>query len=157
VGETSGNGHTNETVTVRSVRAPSSGDAAIRKERFGSFFPRAFAFALSLTGDESFSKDVVAEAFGRIFAATTDLTEEEFAVELFTLTRELSRSISPNRIDAYGLTAPEQELLAFVFDARLSHEEIRRLTGTTEHGLTSGLLEALRKLQSATSRATAPA
>jgi DNA-directed RNA polymerase specialized sigma24 family protein len=155
VGETSGNGHTNETVTVRS--AHSSGDAAIRKERFGSYYPRAFAFALSLTGDESCSKDVVAEAFGRIFASVTDLTEEEFAVELFTLTRELSRSSSTDRIDAHGLTAPEQELLAFVFDARLSHEEIRRLTGTTEHGLSSGLLEALRKLQSATSRATAPA
>lgn len=116
--------------------------------RFGTYFPRVFACAYSLTGDEGAAKDIVSEAFSHVLAHSKDVSEEEFVVELFSAARDLARASSAGGSTIGNLTGREKELLAFVFDARLTHEQIRRLTRTTERALSATLLRALRKLQS---------
>jgi len=122
----------------------------IQRARFGAFFPRVFACAHSLTGDETTAREVVIEAFSRAFASPGDLTDDEFALLLFATTRDLSRPAQTSARANDRLNSRERELLALVFDARLSREEIRRLMDTTEQALSSILLQALRKLQTGT-------
>jgi len=90
----------------------------------------------------------VSEAFSRVLAHSKDLSEEEFVVELFSIARDLARASGAAASTSGSLTGRERELLAFMFDARLTHEEIRRLMRTTERALSAALLRALRKLQS---------
>jgi len=119
----------------------------LQRARFGAFFPRVFACAHSLTGDETTAREVVIEAFSRAFASPGDLTDDEFALLLFTTTRDRSRAAQTSPSTNDRLNSRERELLALVFDARLSREQIRRLMDTTEQALSSILLRALRKLQ----------
>jgi DNA-directed RNA polymerase specialized sigma24 family protein len=119
----------------------------LQRARFGAFFPRVFACAHSLTGDETTAREVVIEAFSRTFAGPGDLTDDEFAILLFATTRDLCRAAQPSASVNDRLNSRERELLALVFDARLSRENIRRLMDTTEQALSSILLRALRKLQ----------
>jgi len=119
----------------------------LQRARFGAFFPRVFACAHSLTGDETTAREVVIEAFSRAFASPGDLTDDEFALLLFTTTRDRSRAAQTSPSTNDRLNSRERELLALVFDARLSREEIRRLMDTTEQAVSSILLRALRKLQ----------
>jgi DNA-directed RNA polymerase specialized sigma24 family protein len=119
----------------------------LQRVRFGAFFPRVFACAHSLTGDETTAREVVIEAFSRTFASPGDLTDDEFAIQLFATTRDLCRDAQTSASVNDRLNSRERELLALVFDARLSREEIRRLMDTTEQALSSILLRALRKLQ----------
>ena len=119
----------------------------LQRARFGAFFPRVFACAHSLTGDETTAREVVIEAFSRAFASPGDLTDDEFALLLFTTTRDRSRAAQTSPSTNDRLNSRERELLALVFDARLSREQIRRLMDTTEQAVSSILLRALRKLQ----------
>lgn len=142
---------TNHASAFRAVATDGAAKGAsgnTEKARFGTYFPRVFACAYSLTGDEAAAKDVVSEAFSHVLAHSKDLCEEEFVVELFSTARDLARASSAAGSTNANLTGREQELLAFVFDARLTHEEIRRLMRTTERALSTALLRALRKLQS---------
>lgn len=128
---------------------PASADTpTTQKTRFGAYFPRVFACTLSLTGDEAAAKDIVCEAFSQVLARSTHLSKDEFVVQLFATARDLARSLHATEGRSGSLTGREQELLAFVFDARLTREEIRRLMRTTERALSAALLRALRKLQS---------
>ena len=133
-------------VTKDGAARPDSGSG--EKARFGTYFPRVFACAYSLTGDEAAAKDVVAEAFSHVLAHSKDLSEEEFVVQLFSTARDLARAARAAISTNGNLTGRERELLAFIFDAQLTHEEIRRLMRTTERALSAALLRALRKLQS---------
>ena len=133
---------------VTKVGAAVGPTGSTEKARFGTYYPRVFACAYSLTGHEAAAKDVVSEAFSRVLAHSKDLSEEEFVVELFRTARDLARA-SGAAPTSGSLTGRERELLAFMFDARLTHEEIRRLMRTTERALSAALLRALRKLQSA--------
>jgi hypothetical protein len=119
----------------------------LRSARFGAFFPRVFACAHSLTGDEKTAREIVVEAFSQVFANPAHLSDDEFALLLFSTVRDLCRSNQFTRDVNGSLNSRERELLALVFDARLSRDEIRRLLNTTELGLSSILLSALRKLQ----------
>jgi DNA-directed RNA polymerase specialized sigma24 family protein len=119
----------------------------LRSARFGAFFPRVFACAHSLTGDETAARGIVVEAFSHAFANPANLSDDEFALLLFSTVRDLCRSAQTTQAVNGRLTSRERELLAFVFDARLSRDEIRRLLDTTERALSSILLGALRKLQ----------
>ena len=119
----------------------------LHRVRFGAFFPRAFACAHSLTGDETTAREVVVEAFTRAFAHPGNLNDDEFALLLFATTRDLCRAAQTGPSLNDRLNSRERELLALVFDARLSQDDIRRLMETTEQALSSILLRALRKLQ----------
>ena len=115
--------------------------------RFGAYFPRVFACAHSLTGDEATAREVVIEAFSRTFAHDADLSDDEFVMVLFDTARDLCRTAQPGSGLNGALSTRERELLALVFDARLSMDVIRRLMRTSEQALASALLRALRKLR----------
>jgi DNA-directed RNA polymerase specialized sigma24 family protein len=119
----------------------------LHRARFGAFFPRVFACAHSLTGDETTAREVVVEAFSRAFANPGNMNDDEFALLLFATTRDLCRAAETSPSVNHRLNSRERELLALVFDARLSRDDIRRLMDTTEQALSSILLRALRKLQ----------
>jgi hypothetical protein len=121
-------------------RCPVAG-TELQRARFGAYFPRVFACAHSLTADETAAREASVEAFSLAFAAPDDLGEDDFTLLLFAAVRDLCRG--------------ERELLAFVFDARLSRETIRKLMQTTEQAISSTLLAALRKVQSGMSPAAA--
>jgi len=53
------------------------------------------------------------------------------------------------------LNGTERELLALVFDARLSRAVIRKLLQTTEQAISATLIGALRKVRAGVSPATA--
>ena len=126
----------------------------LQRTRFGAFFPRVFACAHSLTGDETTAREIAVEAFSLAFADPADLSDDDFALVLFATTRDLCRTANPSV--SGRLNSRERELLALVFDARLSRADIRRLMGTTEQALSSILLRALRKLQTGRKPATKP-
>jgi DNA-directed RNA polymerase specialized sigma24 family protein len=130
----------------RAAQLPGSGQD-VQKERFGTYFPRLFAYVYALTGDEAGARNVVSEAFARVLPRSVGPTEDDFVVALFTTARDLTRSSRGPAPTAGSLSDSEQELLAFVFDARLTRDQIRRLTDTTERSLSEELLRALRKLQ----------
>jgi DNA-directed RNA polymerase specialized sigma24 family protein len=127
--------------------AAMSASGNTEKARFGTYFPRVFACAHSLTGDEAAAKNIVSETFGHVLSHSGNLSEEEFVVELFSTARDLARASRGITSNQGNLTDREQELLAFMFDARLTHEEVRRLMRTTERALSATLLRALRKLR----------
>jgi DNA-directed RNA polymerase specialized sigma24 family protein len=126
----------------------------LHRARFGAYFPRVFACAHSLTGDETTAREIVVEAFSRAFASP-NLNDDEFSLLLFAATRDLCRAAQTSAKVSGRLNSRERELLAMVFDARLTRDEIRRLMDTTEQALASTLLQALRKLQSGARPATA--
>src|SRR2546427_8185025 len=99
----------------------------LHRARFGAYFPRVFAFAHSLTADETAAKEAAIEAFSRALGGRTDTSEEEFAVQLFTEVRDRCRRIRPAENSSDELNSRERELLARVFDARLSGKAIRKL------------------------------
>jgi hypothetical protein len=119
----------------------------LRSARFGAFFPRVFACAHSLTGDETTAREIVVEAFSQAFANPKNLSDDEFALLLFSTVRDLCRSAQTPSPANGNLNVRERELLALVFDARLTRDQIRRVLDTTEQALSSALLGALRKLQ----------
>ncbi len=65
---------------------------------------------------------------------------------LFATARDICRSM-PRALGDGDLSNRERELLALVFDARLSRDKIRRLMRTTEEAVSATLLRALRKLR----------
>ena len=127
----------------------------LQRTRFGAYFPRVFAFAHSLTANETVAKEAAVEAFCRAFAQPADVSEEEFAVRLFTGVRDHCRQVRPAGNSSDELNGRERELLALVFDARLDRELIRRLMQTTEQAISTTLLEALRKIRTGVSAAGA--
>ena len=129
-----------------SGRIPSVARSDLQRARFGAYFPRVFACAHSLTGDETAAREAVIEAFSRAFAHPADLNDREFVNLLFATARDLCRSASPSQSDG-DLSGRELELLALLFDARLTREEVSRLMRTSEQALSSALLGALRKIR----------
>jgi DNA-directed RNA polymerase specialized sigma24 family protein len=130
----------------RAAQVPGSSSDG-QKDRFGTYFPRLFACVYSLIGDEAVAKDVVSEAFSRVLPGSMDAIEDEFVIELFTTARDLTHSSLKSEPATGSLSDRERELLAFVFDARLTRHQIRRLTDATESSVSAALLRALRKLQ----------
>jgi len=118
----------------------------LQRSRFGTHFPRVFACAYSLTENEAAAKEIVAKAFSRAFVHPADLEDDEFVMLLFATVRDMCRSMPRAQGDG-DLSSRERELLALVFDARLSRDKIRRLMRTTEEAVSATLLGALRKLR----------
>jgi hypothetical protein len=128
----------------------------LQRARFGAYFPRAFACAHSLTADETAAREAAVEAFSRAFTGPDDLGEDDFIVLLFAAVRDLCRETRTFPVSSF-LDRGECEVLAFVFDARLSRETIRKLMQATEQAISSTLLAALRKVQAGMSPAGADA
>jgi DNA-directed RNA polymerase specialized sigma24 family protein len=119
-----------------------------QKKRFATYFPKVFAYAHSWTGDDARSREIVIEAFARAFGRGAVFGEEDFTVVLFTVTRDLCAGARrSSRPPAGGLSDPEREVLALLFDAQLTRDEVGRLLRMPEEAVVSTLIGGLRKLK----------
>ena len=119
----------------------------IRQNRFLSYFPRVFAYALGTTGDEKAAKEVTIAAFARAFSLP-DMREHEFEVEVFRSARESGRApVSRNRQSSDGLTPREREVMSLVFDAQLNRDQVARLLSLRPETVLGVLLKGLRKMR----------
>jgi len=129
-------------------------DETLRR-RFVEYFPRVFAYAYSWTMDEEKSREVVIEAFARSLSRRAAKNEDDFAVVLFSATRDLCsgvRSISGQTNP--WLSDPEREVLALLFDAQLTRQQVGSLLTVPEESVVTMLVNGLRKLTNVT--ATGP-
>jgi|FLYL01.1.fsa_nt_gi DNA-directed RNA polymerase specialized sigma24 family protein len=117
-----------------------------RRERFASYFPRAFAFAMSLVGDEAAAKHAVTAAFTAVFEAAPRLREDEFRLALFGLVRDMCVRTAAARRDDDALTLRERDVLGLLFDAQLTGAETALLLGVEERAVAADLVSGLRKL-----------
>lgn len=130
----------------------------LRRERFGRYFPRLFAYASTLIGHDGAAAEVVIESFTRVFARYPHLADADFAVVLFGFARDLCRAVSARRQSDDGLSFRERDVISLVFDAQLSRTEIASILGAKDQAVGHVLLKGLRKLrESASARAAASA
>ncbi|MGH8629789.1 MAG: RNA polymerase sigma factor, partial [Burkholderiales bacterium] len=123
-----------------------AGTDDLERQRFEQFFPRLFAYAFSFVGDDAGARDVVIEAFSRAFTFDRALNDEQFPMALFAIARGMLHPEGrkgPND----GLTPREREVVALLFDARLSRREVAALMRIGDEAVTAALLRGLRKLQ----------
>lgn len=116
----------------------------LRAERFKAYFPRVFAYACSVAGDDEAARDVTVGAFASTFTLP-DMREPEFEIALFRAAQE-----EANRHNRHkdGLTARERDVIALVFDAQLEQAQIAELMGVSTDTVSITLAKGLRKLQS---------
>ena len=124
-----------------------SAHAETRRERFGAYFPRVFAFAHATLGDEAAARDVVIETFGCLFAEDVDLPQQQFELLLFATARQVCRERAVSKRPDDGLSAREREIVSLVFDAQLPQGQIAAVLGVKEETLAGALLRALKKLR----------
>lgn len=118
-----------------------------RRARFGEYFPRVFAYLQHNTGDEKAAREIAGESFTQVFAGR-ELREEEFRLALFGTARRLCGTRRAPNAAEEGLTARERDILALLFDAQLSRQEVASLMGMQEAAVTRELVRALKKLRS---------
>lgn len=125
-----------------------------RRSRFGSYFPRVFAYVHHRTGDEGTTRELVAETFARVFSRADELREDEFRLVLFGTAREMCDTV---RIPpAEGLTERERDLVSLLFDGQLERDEVASLLDIREETVTTELVRALKKLRSGPGTSTVP-
>lgn len=118
-----------------------------RRARFGAYFPGVFAYVQHSIGDENATREIVAESFTQVFSGR-ELREEEFRLALFGTARRLCGSgRTPNAAEEC-LTPRERDILALMFDAQLSREEVAVLLEVQEASVTAEFVSALKKLHS---------
>ncbi len=120
-----------------------------RRQRFGHYFPRLFAYVRPWVASDARARDIAVESFARAFAYPGEIADEEFTVVLFGLARKACRGRSQDiRRSPEGLTAREREVVGLVFDAQMCRGEIARLLKMEERDVVATLLQGLRKLRS---------
>ncbi len=125
-----------------------NGSRDIRRERFGAYFPRLFAYVCSVVGDEARARETVVESFTRAFAHRSGLSESEFPIVLFGHARDLCRTEPPSRVPPVdGLSVREREVIGLLFDAKLSRDQICSLLRIRSDAVLSALIHGLRKLR----------
>jgi DNA-directed RNA polymerase specialized sigma24 family protein len=128
---------------------PAAAEDERRRQRFGHYFPRLFAYVRPWVNSDARTRDIVVETFARAFAYPGEITDEEFAIVLFGLAREACQGRTQEaRRSSAGLTAREREVVGLVFDAQMCRGEIARLLEIDEGDVTATLLQALKKLRS---------
>lgn len=117
----------------------------IRRERFGRYFPRLFAYAHSLVGNDVAAKAIVIDSFTHAFESPAHLEDEEFLLAIFNHARDLCRGSNVTSRD--HLSHRERDVLSLLFDAQLSRWQVGVLTRMREDAVNGALLKALRKLR----------
>lgn len=117
----------------------------IRRARFGKYFPRLFAYAHSLVGDDATAKAIVIDSFTEAFDSPAVFGDEEFLFAIFSHARDLCRGSSATPADR--LSQREREVIALMFDAQLSRRQIGLLTKMKEDAVNGALLKGIRKLR----------
>lgn len=120
----------------------------MQKARFAEHFPKLFAYVLSWTGDEKVSRDIVIEAFSRVFGRATPASDEDFAIALYGVTRDLCSGVRKSYAQGSNdLNDPEREVLALLFDAQLTRGQVSSLLKMPETKVAATLVNGLRKLK----------
>lgn len=129
----------------------------VKRARFAMYFPKVFAYAHSWTNDDARSREIVIEAFSRAFNRRSELADEDFPVVLFGVTRDL-RAGTRKGTDTVngGLSDPEREVIALLFDAQLTKMQVGSLLKMPEESVVSTLVNGLRKLKRAVARDDKP-
>ena len=125
-----------------------------RRSRFGTYFPRVFAYVHHRTGDEGTTRELVAEAFSRVFSRADDVKEDEFRLALFGAAREMCGGVRGPA--AEGLTERERDLVSLLFDGQLDRAEVASLLDVREETVTAELVRALKKLRAGLGKAPVP-
>jgi DNA-directed RNA polymerase specialized sigma24 family protein len=125
---------------------------------YTEYFPRVYAFVHSCVGGDVRTQDIVVQSFSKAFSHGHD-DEERFCAALFRSARKLCKpALKENASrDEDSLTAREREVLALVFDAGFTREEIASIFRMRESNVSAALMTGLRKLKSQTSPAAAAA
>ena len=119
-----------------------------RKERFGAYFPRLFAYVRPWVGTDARARDVVVEVFARAFAYPEPMEDGEFAFVLFGLAREAcAGDTEGGQKHDGGLTGREREVMGLIFDAQMPQCDVARLLGVDERAVGAILVHGLRKLR----------
>lgn len=128
-------------------------------ERFNDYFPRLFAYVHNMVGADIAAHDIVVQAFCRAFERAGSSDEERFRTVLFRTARRLCRPALNHRRTEGGetLNPREREMLALVFDAGLTRDQIARSFRIRGATVTSLLVKGLRKLRQQPSAAAARA
>lgn len=135
--------------------SPSMADPA-KRERFAAYFPRVFAYVHCWAGDDERCREIVIEAFARVFNRGA-LSDEDFPVALFSVVRDLCEgSRSSSSVASGVLSSPEREVLALMFDAQLTRGQVGSLLQINEDTVVSTLVRGLRKLKSVVTRDPRP-
>ena len=120
----------------------------LQRDRFATYFPRVFAYVRSSITDDARSKEIVIEAFASVFASSDHLSDEEFPILLFRVTRDLCEKSGGSSDDARGaLTDVEREVLALLFDAQLTRGQVGDLLQVGEDIVASTLVDGLKKIK----------
>ena len=129
------------------------------KERYDAYFPRLFGYVRSCVGGDMPAQEIVVQAFYQAFRRAGNRDEDQFRAMLFRSARRLCRPALKDRQpdDGDPLNAREREVVALVFDAGLSREQISHLFRIRPGTVSSLLMTALRKLKEQTSPAAATA
>lgn len=126
-----------------------AGDEAARRGRFGTYFPRVFAYIQHFTDDEGLTRELVTQAFVRAFSKGDKLREEhDFRLALFRTARNLTKTVRGTAMEE-GLTDRERQVVSLLFDGLLDHSEVATILHMREEKVTEDLMRALKKLRSA--------
>jgi len=127
-----------------------------RRDRFGAYFPRVFAYVQHNTGDEAVTRDLVAEAFTRVFSMSAEPKEAEYRLALFRAARELCEGAHAPAAAEECLTPRERDIISLLFDAQLNRGEVASILEMEEQAVTSELVRALKKLRAGIGASTVP-
>ncbi|MCH8814051.1 MAG: hypothetical protein IH957_02990 [Chloroflexi bacterium] len=128
-----------------------------QRDRFAAYFPRVFAYVHRWADDDERCREIVTGAFARVFNRGAILSDKDFAVALFSVARELCEESGKSSPKANGgLSAPESEVLALMFDAQLTRGQVGSLLQVHEDTVVSALVRGLRKLKGVVTHDSSP-
>jgi DNA-directed RNA polymerase specialized sigma24 family protein len=115
------------------------------EQRFGVYYPRLFAYALSAVGNPARARDLVTDILHDILISGEPLPEEQFRLALFAEAQAVcGRQARAVYLD-FGLTTAERRVLSLVVDGGLSLEEAAMVSGQRDAGVV--LYSAVHKLR----------
>lgn len=122
-------------------------DEAARR-RFERYFPRVFAYVQHFTADEDATRELVTQAFTKVFSRRAPFPkEDDFRLALFRAARDLVGTVRAPAVEE-GLTDRQQHLVSLMFDGLIDRREVATLLCMREERVTLELTRALRKLRS---------
>lgn len=135
-------------MTLQTAKTPPDvhGLEAQRRDRFATYFPRVFAYVRSVETDDRVAREHVTDAFTQAFADKSAQSEEQFRTALFRAAR---RPVARAR-GQDDLSSREHDIISLLFDAQLTRSQVAAVLGIGDDFVTTGLMDGLKKLRSAT-------
>ena len=126
--------------------ARAAGKRVLHDGRFAGYFPRLFAYALALNGEEAPSRELAVTAFCETLISR-GFRDADFEVELFRRARQLAVRAARRGKGGDGLSPRERDVISLIFDAQLDRERTAQVTGLRPDAVVATLMDGLRKLR----------